>query len=246
MVRKAAARDGRVRLTEIALGDKCGAWNTYVHEIAPPAEAHLFLDGDMRMDPGAGPELYRTLLQAPDARAAIALPVGGRNEASYRKQLLAEPSVWGNLYALRDSVLRQFREQGIRLPLGHIGDDGLIGYLVDRDLDPRAPAIPGRTVAAERATVRYSRLRWFVPRDIRLYWRRRVSYSVRHFQFQALGPRIKTHGVEAIPASIVELYGELLERPCPVRPGLNLVSDRVARRRMKRAWDVFQERSDSG
>jgi hypothetical protein len=169
IVRDLAARHAAVRLVEIARGDKSDAWNHYVYDVAPRAGAHIFMDGDVLMGADAGPELLRVLARAPEALACVAMPTGGRNSRGYQKELIAHPQIWGNLYALKEASLQMFRDKGTRLPVGHIGEDGLIGFLVAKDLDPRGPLCPERTVAAERATVSYEPMRWLSLHDIRKY-----------------------------------------------------------------------------
>lgn len=240
IVRELAARNASVRLVEIALGDKSGAWNHYVTEVAPRANAHIFMDGDVTMSRGAGPELLRVLGRAPEALACVALPAGGRHSEKYRREIISRPTVWGNLYALKDAAIQLFRDKGVRLPVGHIGEDGLVGFLVAKDLDPRAAQRPERTVAAERANFIYPPMRWFSPHDIRKYFFRRINYSVRFYQFQFLGPRMRSAGIAGMPRHIVDLYGDMDTYKRPIRGGFNLIFDLFAWRRMKRARDRFR------
>ena len=242
IVRELAERHAAVRLVEIQVGDKSNAWNHYVFNVAPRAPGHVFMDGDVRMGEGSGPELLRVLAQAPNALAAVAMPTGGRNSGAYRRELTARPSVWGNLYALKEASLQMFREKSVRLPVGHIGEDGLIGFLVAKDLDPPGQTVPGRTVAAERAVVHYTPMRWYAPWDIRKYFQRRINYSVRFYQFQFLGPRIKAGGVGAMPRHIVELYSAMDTYKRPFRIGPNLLFDHIAWKKMKRAREAFLSR----
>ena len=50
IVRGYAAKHPEVNLVSIALGDKCNAWNVFIHEIAPTCcpdrEIYFFMDGD--------------------------------------------------------------------------------------------------------------------------------------------------------------------------------------------------------
>ena len=240
IVRELAAQHPAVRLVEIARGDKSDAWNHYVFEVAPRADAHIFMDGDVHMGADAGPELMRVLARSPDALACVAMPTGGRNSTAYQKELIAQPQIWGNLYALKEASLQMFRDKGVRLPVGHIGEDGLIGFLVAKDLDPGGPLRPERTVAAEHATVSYEPMRWLSLHDIRKYYGRRVNYSVRFYQFQFLGPRLKAGGVAAMPRHIIDIYGDMDNYKRPIRGGLNLLFDQVAWRKMKRKREAFR------
>jgi len=247
IVRDLASQHPSVRLVEISFPDKCNAWNEYVFSIAPRAEAHVFMDGDCLMDVGAGPELVRCLLAAPDAFAAVGMPTGGRMAKQYREGLIANPTVYGNLYALRDEALRMFRDRNVRLPLGTIGDDGLIGFLIARDLDPTAPAKRERVIAAERVAVLYTPMPWYVPHYMYKYYRRRINFSVRFYQFQLLGPRLESRGISALPKRIVEIYEDMDHYKRPLRGGLDLISDPIAWRRMKRMRKAqSQQRQSEG
>jgi glycosyltransferase involved in cell wall biosynthesis len=232
IVRSMALTHSNVHLVEIAFPDKCNAWNHYVYRVAPRAGVHLFMDGDMFMDPGAGPELVRTLTSSRDAVAAVSMPVGGRLAHKYRRGLIENPVIYGNLYAMKENALESFRSKGVRLPLGTIGDDGLIGFLVARDLDPRGSSIPERVIAAERSIVRSDPMPWHSLYYIRKYYRRRISVSVRYLQFQLLGPRIKARGLEAMPHHIAEIYEDMSTYRPRLRGGLNSVFDWIAWKRM--------------
>ena len=245
-VQKLASAHPNVHLIEIPFGDKAHAWNHYVFERAPRAAAHLFMDGDLRMGPEAGPMLLKALAAEGEARAAAAVPSGGRHAKRYRQEMLQAPVVWGCLYALRDSVLQMFRDRGRQLPIGHLGEDGLVGFLVAKDLDPRGPNLPGRVIAVDGAFFDYTPIRWYSASDLKTYFKRRVSYSVRFYQFQFLGPRIRSHGLEEMPRNIAELYGVMDRYRRPFRGGLNLVFDRLAWKRMIRARREFESHSGTG
>jgi glycosyltransferase involved in cell wall biosynthesis len=231
--REVAAGRSDIHVVEIPFGDKADTWNRYVFELAPEAEAHIFMDGDVCMGSGAGPELLRVLASSPDALAAVALPKGGRHARQYAAIIRANPSIWGNLYALKKQAVEMFRKLDARLPVGHIGEDGLIGLLVNKDLDPRAPQKRERTVAATRATFDYTPMQ-----DFWKYFRRRVNYSVRFYQFQFLGPRILAGGIQAMPRHIADLYEDMDTYRRPLRIGPNLLFDHLAWRRMKRAREA--------
>jgi glycosyltransferase involved in cell wall biosynthesis len=240
IVRELASRHPAVRLIEIARRDKSEAWNHYVFDIAPRADAHIFMDGGVVMGARAGPELLRVLARAPEALACVAMPTGGRNSSLYQKELIARPAIGGNLYALKEASLQMFRDKGGRLPLGQMGEDVLIGFLVAKDLDPSGPLRPERTVAAEQLTVSYEPMRWLSLHDIRKYCARRVDQSVRFHQLQLLGPRLKSGGMAAMPRDITEIYGDMDTYKRPVRGGLSLFFDWIAWGRMKRARDAFR------
>jgi hypothetical protein len=70
IVKEYAERDAAVHPVVIALGDKANAWNVYVHEVAPEAEVHFFIDGDVRIRPASFRRLCQALRTQPHAHAA--------------------------------------------------------------------------------------------------------------------------------------------------------------------------------
>ena len=124
----------------IKLGDKCNAWNVFIHETipneVPDRDIYFFADGDARILPGSLTALAEGLARNPRAHAASAPPASGRNMKHDRRILLEERHLVANLYALRGSFVKDLQASKIRLPIGLEGDDGLLGALVKWDLDP--------------------------------------------------------------------------------------------------------------
>lgn len=228
IVKAYGRRHANVHLVEIELGDKSNAWNHYVYRVAPEAPVHLFIDGDVRMGPRAIQEIILTFSEHPNAMAVAAGPVGGRHAERYREETRKHPGIWGNLYGLRQSTLDRFRSNHIRLPIGAIGDDGLVGILIAKDFDPRGRYAAGRTVFAERATFVYPPLRWFDPSDVKKYIRRRIRYSVRYYQFKILGQLFQERGLKGLPEQMVDAYDRLEQFRSLRRGGLNAIFDRLA------------------
>ena len=134
-------RHAGVHPVSIELGDKCNAWNVFIHETvptcAPGRDVYFFMDGDARAVPGSFTAMSQALERNPAANAASAVPASGRYVTRDRQQLLAERGLVANLYALRGSFVERLRQLSVRMPLQLEGDDGLIGALVKWDLDPR-------------------------------------------------------------------------------------------------------------
>ena len=67
-----------VHLVSIELGDKCNAWNVFIHETvpehAPGRQIYYFMDGDARVVPGSFSSMARALEADPRAHAASAVP----------------------------------------------------------------------------------------------------------------------------------------------------------------------------
>jgi len=212
IVRNYATKRPEVRLVSIRLGDKCNAWNVFIHETVPAQcpgrEIYFFMDGDARVVPGSFTAMARALRSNPHAHASSAVPASGRSGARDRREMLEDRGLVANLYSLRQDFVNRLRAQSVRIPLGLEGDDGLIGALVKWDLDPQRDEgfdhqriVPCADAAFEFESLSPARLG-----DWRLYWKRVVRYGRRRYEFQLLGPVLKEKGISGLPADIRELY----------------------------------------
>jgi glycosyltransferase involved in cell wall biosynthesis len=223
-----------VQLTAIELGDKANAWNEYVHRLAPAAAVHFFVDGDCRVEAHALSELAAALRNSPRANAAAALPGTGRNVVAARRAVVDGHELMGNLYALRGDFVDRLRRLGVRLPIGLIGDDSLVGALAKWDLETNGPWDEDRIVTAEGADFTFDSLSPFQMSDWHIYFARRVRYRMRAHQLEMLRPMLKERGVEALPSDIRSLYADYIRDSKPSGSGLDRVFDYFARRRMQR------------
>jgi glycosyltransferase involved in cell wall biosynthesis len=190
---------------DIALGDKANAWNVFVHELGAEAGLYCFLDGDCAVAPGALDALEACLLRHPEANAAAALPAANVSRKN-RETMLREGGLAGNLYALSAAFVARIRAGKVRLPVGLIGDDSLTGALAYWDLDPQGDWDTRRIVTCADASFSYSRFSPLSARDVRLYYRRKIRYSLRQFQNDLMRRPLKDLGLAALPANMVDLY----------------------------------------
>lgn len=237
VVRDFAAKHPWVSLVSIQLGDKSNAWNVFVHDIAPPAEICFFVDGDVLVAPGSFDELFAALHGAPEANAAAAVPSTGRSQRMMEELVCKHRLLLGNLYALRGDLIQHARQVGARCPIGYIGEDGLVTSFVKWDLDPQGPFIHERVAPCPAARFAFRSFSLWVPKDWRTYWRRRVRYSLRHFQHELLVPQLTAHGLPGAPSSVIELYQQQALRLQGFRPrsGVDMIFDRIALRQMRQA-----------
>jgi glycosyltransferase involved in cell wall biosynthesis len=213
IVAEYAARRAGVHLVSIALGDKCNAWNVFIHETVPQAapgrEAYFFMDGDARATPGSFSAMLRALREQPQANAASAVPGSGRNRKRDAADIVREHGLVANLYALRGAFVERLRESGVRIPLKLEGDDGLVGALVKWDLDPRSGSFDDVRIApCADASFEFESMSLARPADWLMYWKRAVRYGRRRYEFQLLGPRLKAKGIGSMPRDITELYAD--------------------------------------
>lgn len=206
VARTLAAADPRIKAHELALADKSNAWNHYVHNIAGDADMHVFLDGDVRPAAGAFSALARAFKDRPECYAAAALPASGRSRRRWATRLYTRNYLSGNLYALRGETIDLIRSRNIRLPVGAVGEDGIITYLMLTDLaGGRDDSHSERIAVADGAFFEFDSLQ-LNPRDLRIYHRRMRRYSRRYIQAEILYDMLKAGGVVAMPENIDEIY----------------------------------------
>src|SRR5262245_11355657 len=123
------------KLVTLEMGDKSNAWNIFSHELDVKASMYIFMDGDCTVLRDAFDSLELCLKQKPTANAAAAIPTE-RASKKNREEMLKTGGLAGNLYALSQDFMERLRERNVRLPIGLIGDDSLLGALAYWDLNP--------------------------------------------------------------------------------------------------------------
>jgi glycosyltransferase involved in cell wall biosynthesis len=125
---------------DLAVANKCRAWEAFVHELSPADADHLVLmDCDILLgDTGTVARLVRALDADPDLDVATSFPVKDvelapasaldRVSARVNDARLDPHAVCGQLYAGRAAVLRR-----IHMPIGLRGEDGFIRAMVLTD-----------------------------------------------------------------------------------------------------------------
>lgn len=211
IVREYARKRPEVHLVSIALGDKCNAWNVFIHETVrahcPGREIYFFMDGDARAVRGSFSVMAHALRDDGHAHSAAAVPASGRNVAGDRQKILDNHELVANLYALRGSFVERLRAQSVRIPLKLEGDDGLIGALVKWDLAPERQGFDNRRIVpCADAAFEFEPFSPARPSDWKVYWKRAVRYGRRRYEFQLLGSVLKARGLAALPVDITELY----------------------------------------
>lgn len=236
VVRNFALANPWVTLVSLALGDKANAWNVFVNDISHISYVYFFVDGDICVEPGSFDALFSALQRSPEANAAAAVPSVGRSK-KFLEQLVCEHHlVLGNLYALHRDFVWQAKQIGARLPIGYIGEDGLVTSLAKWNLDPTGPFLKERVVPCPTARFVFRSFSPWNPWDWRTYWRRRVRYSLRQFQHELLLPLLKSAGLRGMPNTVDELYKQQAEmlRRCRPRLGVDTIFDSIAITRMRK------------
>ena len=238
IVRQYAENRPEVHLVSIGFGDKCNAWNVFIHETVPAhcpeREVYFFMDGDARALPGSFSTMARALTEDEYAHAASSPPASGRNAARDRAELLKIRGLVANLYALRGGFVKRLQRMGLRIPLKLEGDDGLLGALIKWDLAPNRQDLDHRRIVpCPAAGFEFDPVSPLRPASWPVYWRRAVRYGRRRYEFQLLRPLLKAQGVSALPADITALYDGAARLPIKWQ-GLYTLPNLIALREMRR------------
>jgi hypothetical protein len=226
------------RLVKIEIGDKANAWNVFVHELNIKANIFYFMDGDCEIVDGAIDALEECIFKNPSANAAAALP-SSKVSPKFREMMIKQGGLAGNLYALPKNFVERIRINNIRLPIGLIGDDSLLGALAYWDLDPTSTWDKTKIVTCQSASFFYVPFSLFSFKDISLYLRRKIRYSLRHFQTNLMKNPLKERGLSAIPKDIVDVYKNYHSQIKIEWRGTDTMFDLLAARRIKKA--VYQK-----
>lgn len=236
LVREYAADHPHVHLVSIALGDKANAWNVFVHELAVCTETPcFFIDGDVRAVAGSLDAMAQALAQHPQANGVSALPQSGRGVAAFQRDMLRDNGVAGNLYGLRGSFVERIRAQAIKMPVGTVGEDALMGAMLKWDLQGDTRWDNNRVVVAREAGFEFDSVSPWLPREWKKYFRRRVRYSVRGYQNKMLGRAIQPAGFTALPFHVRDLYPRYPDVLKLDWRGLNTLFDWLAMREIRSA-----------
>lgn len=170
-------------IKEIELGDKCNAWNTYIHEYSDNVETHFFTDADVRFSSRCFPQLSQKLSDCPPQTVAIAgMPLSGRNIAFYRELVTERACFFGNLYGLRHSFIQRMQSAKFRLPIGLNWIDSFLTKAVNTDLSFSKENLPQRTTWIDGVGYEFDSLSAFKRDDIKLYINRIARYELGKIQ----------------------------------------------------------------
>lgn len=239
-VRSSASSVPNLWLVEIPLADKANAWNIFVHDLfteeqAGALETWFFMDSDVTLTPDSMEYLTSRLEDAADAVAAGGMPGSGRDMDAWRRRMVYNGMLAGNYYALRGSFVQRIRTAQIRMPVGLIGEDFFVSWMVAnimwKDMEPERRT---HCVFDGRAEFQFRSLSPLRPSDYRTYLRRKWRYTLRELQYQMLVTLLTHEGLAAVPSTVGELYQRAPLPPRSNRTGilqtpLNLLAMRKIR-----------------
>lgn len=225
----------RVTVHEYAEGGKSRSWNRFALDTPGIAgEVFVFVDGDAEVAPGSVFALHAALMADPAANAAAGLPCNGRKVQAYRRQMVADHGLFGDLYALRGSFVERMRSEAIRLPEDLVGEDGLLCALAKTGLADEGDWQNARVLSCPDAGFFCEPASLFAPATLVGQYRRMINYSVRHFQNRMISAIMRREGPSGFPQRLSALHADWLPRLAPRRHPLWWWFDRQALARMAR------------
>ena len=191
----------------IEMGDKANAWNEFVYGCYDGESIPVFVDGDVNLSTDALVNIIDYFHQNPKLNSVSSFPwLGGRSGKTWRDNLVKNHEFTGNLYLLSPRFVKKLKDHQVRLPIGLIGDDSMLGYLSATDACSGSDLPHERIGVCQKAIFYYPKLNWLKWSDIRLYVRRRIRYSMRHYQQNEIVENLKLHGLGAMPERALDAF----------------------------------------
>ena len=232
IAKKYSETDHRVQAVELIFGDKSETWNQFVYHYYDDKSIPLFLDGDLTFEHKAIVNIANYYLAHPAYNSVSSMPwAGGRSSEEWRACLLKHHEFTGNLYLLNPEFVQRVKSANIRLPVGLIGDDSMLGFLTATNLVDGTDEPLKRRGVCEDAVFIYEKLSPFSLADLKLYWRRRVRYSMRKLQQDEIVSLLKQKGIEHMPERASDVFKS--DKRYLTWRGLDTVFDFIAIRRLK-------------
>lgn len=168
---------------EISLGDKCNAWNHYVHTLQPSATCHFFIDSDVRFTEQCFPKLFSKLQEATTTPNIIAgYPLSGRNVEFYQMLVEQRACFFGNLYGASNTYLEMVREKEFYLPIGLNWIDSFLTKAANTDIQFLNYNLPNKVIYEKGVGFEFDSLSPLKLDDIKLYKNRIARYELGKIQ----------------------------------------------------------------
>lgn len=192
----------------IKVGDKAQTWNTYVHRVYQGAEVTFFIDGYAHPRADALEELATALRDDGEALAATGVPTYGRSAGKQWKDMQRLGGIHGNLFAVTNRTMAEFRRRGFRLPMGLYRTDSLIGAAINFRFDPaNNDWNPALIRVQPSATWYFEALKWWRFGDIKTHFKRVKRQAQGHLENLAVRDHLaqRRQAPESLPKTAREL-----------------------------------------
>lgn len=172
-----------LNIINIRMGDKCNAWNHYMHDLADGVDCHFFIDADVNFSKNCFELMHDKLINSANAEVAIAgLPLSGRNIDFYRNLVVERACFFGNLYGLSHQFITRIRETNFHLPIGLNWIDSFLTKAVNTDIQFFNYNLPNRVTYINNVGYSFESLSPFKQADIKLYLNRIARYELGKLQ----------------------------------------------------------------
>lgn len=197
----------------IAYGCKSNAINQFVHALRPKADYYLFVDATVSIGADV-PALFQQTFEADASIEAVSgLPKNGRGAEAMRKLAERAPRLFGQMFAIRGSVIENFVARNRRLPVGLYRGDGLLSGFMVHETNGVAHSDPApRLATVSEAQWGVKSLSPFDISDIRAAFNRRVRQSRGRLENLAWNSIIWDQGFGALPANADDMILEWLSQ----------------------------------
>jgi glycosyltransferase involved in cell wall biosynthesis len=172
----------KLEIVDIEIGDKCNAWNEYVHHLHTDSAVHFFTDADVEFTYMAFPKMFDTLLEQTSAQAIAGMPFSGRNKRFYRELIINRSCLFGNCYGVKLDFLKLACQRKFKLPKGLSWIDSAITKAINGDLLYQNKNFPNRVTYNETSGYKFRSLNPLRIHDVKLYLSRIARYNVGKLQ----------------------------------------------------------------
>lgn len=219
----------KLQIVEIAIGDKCNAWNTYMHTFAAEQDVHFFVDADVQFTSQSFRKLADKLNSQDDTYVAVAgLPQSGRNMDFYASLVKERACIFGNLYGFRLSFIKRIQETEFKLPRGLCWIDSFITKALNTDLKFFNYNLPNRVCYVDGVGYTFSSLSFWKLKDVELYLKRIGRYE--HGKIQEI--YLDSINVSEWPKDMAEINADIRKNFDEKCQHLSVLKKYLVRRRI--------------
>lgn len=173
----------KLQIVEIALGDKCNAWNHYIHNINVDADCHFFIDADVVFSDKCFPILYDEMMaNKPIPNIIAGYPLSGRNLSFYQMLVEERACFFGNLYGASKHYIKMVRDKGFYLPIGLNWIDSFLTKAANTDIKFKKDNLSNRVIYKKGVGFQFESLSPFKFSDMKLYKNRIARYELGKIQ----------------------------------------------------------------
>lgn len=209
VLQKLQSNYAKLTVQDLDIGDKCNAWNRYVHEysVGLSSITHFFVDADVRFTTMAFPKMHSSLRADQQANAIAGLPFSGRNIAQYTDMVTKGLCLFGNCYGLKVEFITLLRDKKFKLPIGLGWIDSAITKMVNRDVEDISSPKKGKITFNSECGYEFDSLSIFKKSDWTLYINRIIRYRLGKLQEKHL----EKIGFTQWPDNLLEINALVLE-----------------------------------